>query len=63
MRLLKETLDLLINRPAWLKLSIIESETGLKSDWLSLLQLNKIPNPGVVGIEKLNDYLKAKLHV
>ena len=60
--LLDETLHLLqVQRPAWLKLSLIANETGLPFAWLSVLYRGKAPDPGIRRIEILNAYLKRKL--
>jgi len=59
--LLDITMDLLVNRPAWLKTIEISRETGLHPSWLGLLQRGGIPDPGIRKIERLHAYLVNKI--
>lgn len=59
MTLLQETIGLLKNDGR--SLDTIARESQLGREWLSKLKQQKIPDPGVVKIEKLNSYLKTPL--
>ncbi len=60
MTLLEETLILLRNRPVTLELKQIAQAIDVSPNWLSMLNKDKIENPGIVGIQKLHDYLVSK---
>lgn len=60
MPLLDETLLLLRNRPVTLELKQIAQAIDVSPNWLSMLNKGNINNPGVVGIQKLHDYLLSK---
>jgi hypothetical protein len=40
--------------------SEIAKGAGVKLRWLHMLANNEIPNPGVVGVQKVHDYLAAR---
>lgn len=42
-----------------LKPKDIAERAGVKYAWLMLLRNNEIPNPGVVGIQKLYDFFTS----
>lgn len=60
MPLLDETLILLKTRPVTLELKQIAKAIDVSPNWLSMLNKGKIDNPGIVGIQKLHDYLVSK---
>lgn len=60
MALLDETIILLKNRPVTITLRQIAKDLKVSPNWLSLLVNNEIDNPGIVGIQKLHDYLLNK---
>ena len=60
MHLLDETLLLLRNRPVTLELKQIAQAIDVSPNWLSMLNKGNIDNPGIVGIQKLHDYLVSK---
>lgn len=56
MTLLQETISLL--KTDQRTLNTIADESGLGREWLSKLKQEKIDDPGVVKIQRLNSYLK-----
>jgi GTP-sensing pleiotropic transcriptional regulator CodY len=54
-----ETISLLKNRPASLTTQTIADELGLTKSWVNLMAAGKIENPGVIHVQKLNEFLKA----
>lgn len=53
-----KTRRMLINRPAYLKISKIASDINVSVGWLNQFANGKIASPGVVKICALNMYLK-----
>ena len=58
MTLLEDTIELL-NRASESR-PVIAKNTDLGFEWISKLANDKIPDPGVRRVEKLNAYLKQK---
>lgn len=54
----EETLELLQNRPASLKIAKISKDLKISVAWLNLFNRGAIENPGILTIEKLNRYIK-----
>jgi hypothetical protein len=55
--LLRDTTKLLAQVPRAITMQKIAVEADLKPSWLSAFARNKIPNPGVVFVQRLFDYL------
>ncbi len=55
--LLERTKFLLEHAPRSLKAKDIAKASGLSEAWLSRFAHGKIPNPGIVQIQALHDYL------
>jgi predicted transcriptional regulator len=58
--LLERTRAMLEATPRSLKAKDIAKATGLSEAWLSRFHAGKIPNPGVVQVQTLYDYLAAR---
>jgi len=56
-----ETRQLLLNRPRNLEYKTIADETGLSVAWIRAFAVGQSDNPGVVFVETLYVYLKAKV--
>ena len=53
-----ETRELFLNRPASLAVGAVAEAIDVSTSWLNAFARGKIDNPGVVTINKLNNYLK-----
>lgn len=57
--LLARTKRLLVEAGPIVNAKTIAAETGLSEAWISRFKTGKIPNPGVVQVQILHDYLKG----
>lgn len=53
-----ETRELLLNRPATLKIQDISEALDVSSSWLNTFARGALADPGVVKIQTLNAYLR-----
>jgi len=59
-QLLDRTYELLRERRQDLTLREISDGAGVKYDWLNKFAQQQIPNPGVIFVQALHDFLSAK---
>ena len=56
--MLQDTLDMLHDTD--LPRRIIAAESGLGLEWLHKLAQGRIPDPGIIRIQRLHDYLSSR---
>lgn len=59
-KLRDRTLELLKNRPAWLKYPQIAEETGIPLGWIKVFAQEQSEGPDVNRVETLYEYLANK---